>query len=324
LLFPEPRQDIQYAEDLVLLPHQQGVGAALKQIWERPIRKQDALGIHGTLFYQLERYKAWYREKREDAVEPLAVNKAQRRLFGIVDPPVSIVGKGDTRGGSNTMRILFGLLTAFSALTGSMITTGTVRAEEPELARPRHPMEIKRISSMSEDRFWALIETTKAFESNPERQLASLHEALGKLSPDEIEAYEAAFDDQMTRSYSWDLWGAAYVVHGGASDDGFEYFRCWLVSKGRKVFEKVMADPDSLADMLAPKVEGALQFEEFAYVARRVWGENTGRPSGEMPNAANMIYPGREPSGTRFDEDADHLAKRYPKLWRRFGTNPLD
>jgi len=50
---------------------------------ERPIRKQDALGIHGTLFYELERYKTYYRAKREDAVDPSTVNQTQRRLFGI-------------------------------------------------------------------------------------------------------------------------------------------------------------------------------------------------------------------------------------------------
>ena len=83
LLFPEPRQDIQYAEDLALLLRQEEVGAALGRIWERPIRKQDALGIHGTLFYGLDRYKTYYRAKREDAVDPSAVNQAQRRLFGI-------------------------------------------------------------------------------------------------------------------------------------------------------------------------------------------------------------------------------------------------
>lgn len=82
LLFPEPRQDIQYAEDLALLPTQKKLRAALKRIWQRPIRKQNAQGIHGTLFYQLERYKTWYREKREDAVDPSAINAAQRRLFG--------------------------------------------------------------------------------------------------------------------------------------------------------------------------------------------------------------------------------------------------
>ena len=81
LLFPEPRQDIQYSEDLA--HEQEAIAAALSRIWERPIRKQDAHGIHGTLFYQLERYKTWYREKREDAVDPSAINQAQRRLFGI-------------------------------------------------------------------------------------------------------------------------------------------------------------------------------------------------------------------------------------------------
>ena len=81
LLFPEPDQDIQYAEDLADLPKQDEIASALKHIWERPIRKRDAHGIHGTLFYQLERYKHVFRHKREDAIDPSAVNTAQRRLF---------------------------------------------------------------------------------------------------------------------------------------------------------------------------------------------------------------------------------------------------
>ena len=83
LLFPDPRQDIQYAEDLTLLSRREDVETTLGRIWQRPIRKQDALGIHGTLFSGLERYKTYYREKREDAVDPSVVNQAQRRLFEI-------------------------------------------------------------------------------------------------------------------------------------------------------------------------------------------------------------------------------------------------
>jgi hypothetical protein len=41
------------------------------------------LSIHGTLFHQLERYKKWYHENREAAVDPAAINSAQRRLFGL-------------------------------------------------------------------------------------------------------------------------------------------------------------------------------------------------------------------------------------------------
>jgi hypothetical protein len=83
LLFPEPRRDIQYAEDLGDLPRQDKIAAALQRIWDRPIRKQDIQGIHGTLLYQLQRYKKTYHEKREDAVERSAINAAQRRLFDI-------------------------------------------------------------------------------------------------------------------------------------------------------------------------------------------------------------------------------------------------
>lgn len=56
----------------------------------------------------------------------------------------------------------------------------------------------------------------------------------------------------MIRSYRWDLWGAAYVAKGGASDDGFEYFQRWLISRGRTDFERVLADPDALADLAIP------------------------------------------------------------------------
>lgn len=83
LIFPEPNQDIQYVEDLADFPKHHEIDSALKRMWERPIRKRDAHGIHGTLFYELERYKQVFSQKREEAVDPSAVNAAQRRLFGL-------------------------------------------------------------------------------------------------------------------------------------------------------------------------------------------------------------------------------------------------
>ena len=83
LLFPEVGQEIQYAEDLLKLPHQEQITAALERIWQRPIRKRDVRGIYGTLFYELECYKKYYKLKREDGIDALSVNAAQRRLFDI-------------------------------------------------------------------------------------------------------------------------------------------------------------------------------------------------------------------------------------------------
>jgi hypothetical protein len=83
LLFPEPGQDIQFSEDLASLPHQKAVMTALGKLWERPIKKCDAVGIHGTIFYGLEHYRKIYPGKSEASVDPSAISPAQRRLYGI-------------------------------------------------------------------------------------------------------------------------------------------------------------------------------------------------------------------------------------------------
>jgi len=178
--------------------------------------------------------------------------------------------------------------------------------------------------TMREDRFWALIARTTAYEADPERQLEALRQALRELSPPEIEAFERAFHREQRRAYTWKLWGAAYVLNGGASDDGFEYFQRWLISKGRRTFEAAVSDPDSLADMVAPGAQGTFEFEEFAYVAGRVWAEKTGiDPSKETTGFPYTgAAPAARPSGTPFKDDANYLAKTYPKLWARFGTAP--
>jgi hypothetical protein len=181
------------------------------------------------------------------------------------------------------------------------------------------------IEPMPEAAFWTIIDASVEYAADAERQEDALRAELRKLSPEELGAFELAFQRELNRSYSWDLWGADYVVHGGASDDGFEYFQRWLISKGRKVFSAVLADPDCLADILAEEPGGPLEFEEFAYVAGDVWSEKTGMaiddPASSYPIGA-ASFPA-QPSGVEFDETEAHLAARYPKLWARFGASPL-
>jgi hypothetical protein len=52
LIFPDPGQDVEFSEDL--FERVGGNSRALDDLWERPIRKVDADGIHGTLFYGFE------------------------------------------------------------------------------------------------------------------------------------------------------------------------------------------------------------------------------------------------------------------------------
>jgi hypothetical protein len=103
LLFPEPGQEIQFADDLLKLSRRKKIRNALDALWERPIRKRDVQGIHGTLFYKLEHHKQFYRQKREDGVLAYCVNVAQRRLFGLSEKDRAL---SSTTGVSSSSRVI--------------------------------------------------------------------------------------------------------------------------------------------------------------------------------------------------------------------------
>lgn len=179
-------------------------------------------------------------------------------------------------------------------------------------------------SAMPADQFWEIIERTAPSGREASAQAQALQTILRELSPEQIISFEIAFRRYLNAAYTWDLWGAAFVVQGGCSDDGFEYFRRWLVSRGRDTYEAALADPDSLAEFEGwPGPFGVWDFEEIYYVAKRVFEENGGKGDVRDYSESEAGLGGPEPSGEPFDEDEEHLAQRYPKLWQRFGSNPL-
>lgn len=106
---------------------------------------------------------------------------------------------------------------------------------------------------MDEAQFWTIIEAggSKA-PADPERQLAAARKRLAKLSSEEIRDFHRFFNQKVADAYTWDLWGAGYLINGGCSDDGFHYFRAWVISRGRAVYEAAVANPDSLAGLTDP------------------------------------------------------------------------
>jgi hypothetical protein len=173
---------------------------------------------------------------------------------------------------------------------------------------------------MNEDQFWEIVESTKAAaDGSYKAHAANLLSHLGTLEPKEIEAFEQIFDQLTDRAYSWDLGGAAFLIRGGCSDDSFSDFRRWLISMGRTVYERALADPESLADLelgADADVDGQVRvtFEEFGCVAARAYRAKVGK---EMP-----IIPGpytAEPSGESFEEESDAQARRYPRLFAKYG-----
>ncbi len=81
-IFPGPRQDIEVVEDFVSRIGEKGAGRTLSKLWERPIHKSVAQGIHGTLYYNYrEKSKYLPLSKREIDRASGQLNEAQRTLY---------------------------------------------------------------------------------------------------------------------------------------------------------------------------------------------------------------------------------------------------
>jgi hypothetical protein len=178
------------------------------------------------------------------------------------------------------------------------------------------------VRAMPADQFWLIIEQAARFDDDPDAHTAALQAILSELPLVDVIAFDGAFRRYLNESYTCDLWGAAYVAMGGCSDDGFEYFRRWLVSKGRGVYEAALANPDSLAQMeLSPGPDGVWEHEGFYNVVQDVLEEKG--DEGWVGDHAEPVAEAAEPTGEAFEDEGEHLARPYPSLWRRFGRNPL-
>jgi len=158
---------------------------------------------------------------------------------------------------------------------------------------------------MNIDEFWKIIDKGK----NSDKPEDVIYGELKKLSPGEITSYQEHFDTLHEKAYQWPLWGAAYVIEGGCSNDGFMDFRYGLISKGKRAYENALNNPDSLADLGAP-VE--IRNELFGYVAQEAYEEIT---DNQIPR--KEFAGSREPNGKRwdFDDEAENL-NQLPKLMK--------
>ncbi len=163
---------------------------------------------------------------------------------------------------------------------------------------------------MDEAKFWGIV--AEACRSDP-RQAdwwdRRLQVELEKLPPNEIIEWNHIFDRLAAQAYTVDLWGAAYHINGGASDDGFYYFRCWLIGMGRQVYEAAIANPDSLASAVVPGIDAEA---EIYAAAHQAWIAVTGRPDTDPYPARNERA---EIRGEDWDfDDDEEFRRRLPRL----------
>lgn len=138
---------------------------------------------------------------------------------------------------------------------------------------------------MSEKDFWRLIEAVKhAAGADFNARPALLQRQLMALTPQEIQGFQQRYEALLLEADRWDLWGAADLMNGGCSDDGFKYFRDWLISEGQKTYKAAVAQPDSLA-AFAPRE--FFELELFGYAALKAYAA---QGAGELERDFRVEY----------------------------------
>ena len=167
---------------------------------------------------------------------------------------------------------------------------------------------------MDRDQFWKIIaESRPSKDAHPEDCEPRLIELLKQLAPDEIVEWNHIFDQLAKDAYTIDQMGVCYLINTGAGDDGFYYYRCWLIGMGKDVYETALRDPDSLADVVSPHDRAEAEIYAAAHTA---WMDVTGNPD-------TAPYPARNEStelkGDDWDfDDDDEMAKRMPRLAEKY------
>lgn len=162
---------------------------------------------------------------------------------------------------------------------------------------------------MEEREFWSLVESARRDAGdNTDARVDALKNQLAPLDLDAIQEFQHHYDRMIHRANRWNLWGAAYLMNGGCSDDCFRYFCHWLISEGRETFERALADPDSLAEL--PRRD-YFELESFAYVALEVY-ENKG--GGELERDFTIELAATE--GAMWSEE--ELPSLLPRLAEKY------
>ena len=162
------------------------------------------------------------------------------------------------------------------------------------------------------DRFWAVIEHARDGGSGCGGVARRVTDTLAKLPPSAVEEFGHELSLRMAESYRWDLWAVAYVANGGESDDGFDYFRGWLLTRGRARYEEALRDPPAAVAGTSQLLSFMpLECEEMLRVADNAYERVAHAP---LPRSADVPWP-KEPLGKPWREET--IDEVYPGLTAR-------
>src|SRR5262249_15388639 len=110
-------------------------------------------------------------------------------------------------------------------------------------------------TAVERDEFWSIVEQARADAAESHSGWpsgdaigAALTDRLAQLPLQRVLEFDGCYYPVVGRADQWEFCAAAWVICGYLSDDFFTDFKAGLVGLGRETYERVVADPDTLAE----------------------------------------------------------------------------
>ncbi|HCA06218.1 DUF4240 domain-containing protein [Chryseobacterium sp.] len=192
--------------------------------------------------------------------------------------------------------------------------------------------------------FWEAIEKSNKYkkahwsEYDIEEHIENLTDYLSKFGKDRMILFEKTLQEKLSELYTAEIAelsiilecdfkkeNGVYVFDDYLSDDGFIYFRCWLILKGKEFFEDIKADIQSFVSGKYSFNIGDCWAEGLLYVADDAYAQNHEDEESIIKDTVYELYPendydGMDRSMNREPKGGADLQTMYPKLVEEIGV----
>jgi len=133
---------------------------------------------------------------------------------------------------------------------------------------------VKSAEMLDEDLYWLIINESLSNSMTQDDQKEYLINRLQKLTTPEIIGFKLRTEKLCFDTYNSELWCAGFIINEGCSDDSFEYFRYWVISRGREVFYRAKENPDNLISEIIDEID-YYDFQDFNQIPDKAFEART-------------------------------------------------
>jgi Protein of unknown function (DUF4240) len=177
------------------------------------------------------------------------------------------------------------------------------------LLKRSKPKQIISKAKIGEKAFWRLIAEARRASNDQASFLNNLKTTLEKFEAKQIMNFQKILAEKTNQLNTWEHWALAYIARRGCSDDGFQDFKAWAVSKGEQAYNIIKTfDEERLVSLF----DEDPQLEELYYLAEEVYQDKTSSAMSIVSDKKST-----ELTGQKWNEE--NLKTLFPSLCQLFG-----